>query len=517
MLSADDEALLHDLLDGRLSPAEAGRLRTRLEREPALQAALDQLERLRALARDDEGLEPPAVLRQRVRDAVAAEPAVHGSGNGGSDGGSAPRLPRAWRRVVVASYALAAMLVVAVGAIAWQHGREQEPAALEEALAPRHAAPRAAGLDGAAPRSRVADAQDLPSEAALRLEPAERLDERASTAGGEEQARSPRREVGPPVAGATASPAQAPAAPPAAPAPAAPAPEQPGPDDHGWSVPPDDVRKSKAEGLEADLDRRREAERALGEPAAPASPADAEPTPALERTRLADGGREPSAREQAPGEERPREPQAPATGAAGPFKGPGGAVPPGLRAPQPLDGAPRPPGVAPVPPPAAAASEGQRDALAEAARALEHVFVIEAASADEARALLERVLAGPGAARAPETPAAQGFTPVRLRRADVRADAALLVSLGVLPPPAGPAPRVSGPGGGGGGAAAPSLRAGARAEPLPRVLADLQRAVSAEQHARLVAVAGPAPAGGLPAEARADLRLLRILVVAPRR
>lgn len=538
MLSPADEALLNDLLDGRLAPADAARVRARLAAEPQLAAAWDRLQHLSDLLQDDEGCEPPAALVERVRAAVAAEPAPAASSEGAAPAPSGARpgsLPPAWRRVVVAAYALAAMLVLAVGAIALQHGREQQAPVLQGARAPRETrapqAPSMAEDKGVpAPQAAAEGAPELPSGERLADESLadERLDGGLAGRGGtaRERAAAPAA----PVAGAAEVP-----------------PGAPSEDANGWSLPPADLRKAKAEALEAEADARRAGELAREAGNAPrpsAAPAAPPPAERLERTRMAPRDAAPPAApeaarladREAQGGARSEDAPAPT---AGPFQAPGGAVPPGVRRAVPGGGGggglPAPAAAAPASGPARGA-EPARDGAprkdaerkdaeredaqradedlrrADAARALEHVFVIEAESADAARAVLERVLAGPGAEALPPEP---GFTEVRLRRVQLVQDAALLVSLGVLPPPPEGAPALGGGGAGGGsgrGAAAPAT--------LPRVLADVQRAVTAEQYGRLSVLAGPAPARA-PQEARAapspELRLLRILVVAPRR
>ncbi|MFM8980545.1 MAG: hypothetical protein ACKOSS_08795 [Planctomycetia bacterium] len=288
MLSPADEALLNDLLDGRLAPADEARARARLAAEPALAAAFDRLQHLRDLLQDNSGAEPPARLLARVREALAAEPA------GAAAPAAAPSarpgsLPPAWRRVVVAAYALAAMLVVAVGAIALQHSRREDaPTVLDARSRWAREVPSAAPQD---------ESDGGPAQApALQDEAGERKDLAAGE--GSPRAVAPPAGAGAPARSlsvpqdATSRAAAAPAAAvPAAAAPAAAAPPPPArpaataagtqaaesaaapaeaavADDNEWSPPPGAVARAKAEALEAARDLQRAA---AGAPAAPSA------------------------------------------------------------------------------------------------------------------------------------------------------------------------------------------------------------------------------------------------------
>jgi hypothetical protein len=128
----DDELLLHDLLDGRLAGADRARAQARVEQEPLLREAYDELLRTRELVRAGPGVEAPPDFVARVRARLAVEDAA-GSARVGA--ASPPSIPPAWRRVMVAAYALAALLVVAVGVISLRRGQERGAAPIEDARA----------------------------------------------------------------------------------------------------------------------------------------------------------------------------------------------------------------------------------------------------------------------------------------------------------------------------------------------------------------------------------------------
>ena len=155
MPNAHDDALLNDLLDERLTPAEEAALSARLEREPALREAWDDLVRAREVVLSGSDPEPPAdfVARVRVRIDASGEDAepleddetpVPGELDGATEsapdtatsatGASLPHaLPRGWRRLMLVAYAAAAALVLGIGLFALSdRDRPGAPAAAHE-------------------------------------------------------------------------------------------------------------------------------------------------------------------------------------------------------------------------------------------------------------------------------------------------------------------------------------------------------------------------------------------------
>ena len=89
MLHPHDEALLYDLLDGRLAPAAADEVRRRIDDEPELRAAWDDLGRIRAHLRALPTTPVPEAFGAAVRARAGLPPAVVASN--GSVHGAAPR------------------------------------------------------------------------------------------------------------------------------------------------------------------------------------------------------------------------------------------------------------------------------------------------------------------------------------------------------------------------------------------------------------------------------------------
>lgn len=89
MLHPHDEALLYDLLDGRLAPAAADEVRRRIDDEPELRAAWDDLGRIRAHLRALPTTPVPDAFVASVRARAGLPPAVVASN--GSVHGQAPR------------------------------------------------------------------------------------------------------------------------------------------------------------------------------------------------------------------------------------------------------------------------------------------------------------------------------------------------------------------------------------------------------------------------------------------
>ncbi len=461
--SSSDDELLNDLLDGRLGAAETRALEARLEREPLLREGYDELLRTRELFRAAPDPEPPADFTARVRARLEAElaaspPPARQAGQLELAPGmvpepalsSVPEVPRVWRRLMVTAYAAAALLMVGIGVVSLQRGKQSET----------H--PGAARNGAAAPI---------------------------------ETARS------------TAAPLEAAG---------------------GW----DD---------EAEVAARKQDKKDL-------SDADAATLPPLQAGGKAESPKGESPQGESKESQRVGELAAPASaGARGaPRPGPGGSVRPGLR--EPSDMAPAAPATAPPPmlPPAAPApaptapaadptgqpgsGEGAGEPAPEPAPTLlapalptepvANVLLLEARTAVEGRALVARVLRGPGGRDADTEEALGGFTRVGLRRADERADSLLLARLRAAAPAAADLPA-SPPSGG----EAPTPAAGAAA-PGPTVLADFWQDLSPEQQARLEALLGPLPApavapsagggGAVPTPPPALPRRVRIVITAAR-
>ncbi|MDJ0976447.1 MAG: hypothetical protein QNJ98_18455 [Planctomycetota bacterium] len=122
MSIAHDERLLNDLLDGRLSDAEAEAVRARLTAEPELQELYEQLESVSQAVRAWDpaaALDAPSALADGVRDRIRAEgPAA-----------AAPSAPPRGRMLRMMSYAYAAAAVVVLGVtLAVTLGDDPEPA-----------------------------------------------------------------------------------------------------------------------------------------------------------------------------------------------------------------------------------------------------------------------------------------------------------------------------------------------------------------------------------------------------
>lgn len=451
MLNPTDDALLNDLLDERLAPADEAAVAARLEREPALREAWDELVRARELVREAPEPLPPADFVARVRarldaearagsEAEPAEPSAPGPWQ--PEPGPEPvPVPRAWRRLMVVAYAAAAMLVLGIGLLALRERERGGPAdggtrETSLARADRATEARETGL--------AEGAREEPGSgtAAGRLEAVRRREERERL-------------------------------------------------DAGNAVPP----PAEALGSGAPSD--------AGGSSGPG----------------ARGGRMKAARDAEAAETLPGSPG---------LLGPGGAVPPGLRAPSDLPqgtaapaskpaelGAPLPlpsgPRATPPVPPAPASALGPAPAPAkDAAPVAGEVLVLEAVSLDVGRSLLRSVTAGPGARPAGDGADAKApaSTPVSLRRLDVRRDAALIGALQRLEmaaagraaaaPPAAPAtpPPPAAP------AAAPApssapLEAKAPARPATGSVLGLELLdLGPAEYARLEALLGPRSGSG---------------------
>ena len=72
-MNEHDEALLSDLLDGRLPEHEARALRERFGADPELDAAWEELQRIRGLLRRPDEVRAPADFLEKVRERVASE------------------------------------------------------------------------------------------------------------------------------------------------------------------------------------------------------------------------------------------------------------------------------------------------------------------------------------------------------------------------------------------------------------------------------------------------------------
>ncbi len=481
MLTPDDDALLSDLLDDRLSAEAERALTLRLEQEPALREAFDGLVRLRALLAEGPAPEPPpgfvAGVRARLagdglavtaprgaRDddvgleddaddeapAVAARAAAprpgfphdgHAAAAGRAEPAAPPLraaspgpVPLVWRRLMTVAYAAAALLVVGVGLLAVRD-RERDAARKD----PGELA-RGSGRDG-----RVEGKLKGPAWAA-----GERDEARELSAG---VPRTEADDLVPPPAEPAAPPPQAPAA----------------------SAPPPLAARDAEDGR----------------------PGKAGPD-----------GR-----------------------ARGGFAGPGGALPPGLRKPsdEVAPDSPAAAGSAPVPAsaPAPASRPTPQPAPARPSDEVQAarepwVLVLEATDLASGRALVEALIAGPRPAPAAGSGAPSGgaadpdFRHVRLRRFDPSQDAALLRGLstadrerlgrvadrsaaapargGLSGPAPSPLPALP-------GTAGPGLTAPGATAPVPVAVAAKPALgvesfeLSPEQLARLEAVLGPAPQG----------------------
>ncbi|MDJ0521421.1 MAG: hypothetical protein QNJ90_05030 [Planctomycetota bacterium] len=109
-----DDARLQDLLDGRLDEAEASALRTRIEAEPALREAWEELRGIQALVRDygagsadlDEPADFLAGVRTRIRETASSTSAPE------ADTPQPRRRPGRMARMLTTAYAVAALLIV---------------------------------------------------------------------------------------------------------------------------------------------------------------------------------------------------------------------------------------------------------------------------------------------------------------------------------------------------------------------------------------------------------------------
>jgi len=467
--SHDDE-LLNDFLDGRLGEVERQALSHRLEREPALREAYEELLRSSELFRAGPDPEPPADFTARVRARIDAEEAgddpVRAASGSSSDarpsalaaseqpgrhrlehargGAHAPEVPRAWRRLMVAAYASAALLMVAIGVVSLRRGARNDASAPEGAALETATAKDGALLNLEDERARLArDERNAKRDKAAgekKLGDALRAGDLKSL--GELKAVD---EAGPSSGAGAGGGARG----------GRPAPRIAGP---GGSVPPGLREPSDAAPL------------AAGTPAPEPAPAAPVPAPA-----------------------KPPAASAPAPGLAAPSANP------------------------PVVERAARATPKESDAFVP--EPVVNVLVLEARTADEGRALVRRVLAGPAAPAADDE--GGGFTTVSLRRADRKVDAVLLARLALaggaqpksLPtptPPSAPPPSSVPPSYGPtptspaaerpapqGPAASPQADApGSGREPL--ILADYWQELTAEQRARLEALLGPLPAPAVP-------------------
>jgi hypothetical protein len=458
VLSPNDEALLNDLLDDRLGAAEEAALTARMEREPALRDAWDELVRARELVRDVPDPVPPSDFTARVRARLAATPAADDGAPlpGEAVGVPTPVVPLFWRRMMTVAYAAAAALILGIGALA---------------LKDRTAAPAA-------------------------------RDHTVASAREGELSREPKRDKGP---GAKADPLAE-----AVPRLEADAEEN----DPGNAVPPpatpsvaETAETAPLEGFAAESPRADE--RGAGAP-----------PPAVAGPAIGPGGQGPRGQ---PSDSRASTPE----GAAAPPSGPAPVAPPSR---------PRSAG-APRPDPA----KGERAALPPAPAAgtlpvdpaLGELLVLEAATLEAGRALLDSVVAGPSARAwgGAEEPAGQGSTVrstrVSLRRLDLRLDGGLLAAAKLIDrpgasaakpkqapaapaaaPPAPAPPPYRQPGSGPDGASAPvplPAPAPSAAPPssppttppvpaggAPGTLLGVEpRTLTAEEYGRLVALLGP--------------------------
>jgi negative regulator of sigma E activity len=167
MLTPHDDALLNDLLDGRLDPSSARAVEARLTREPALKEAHDELLRVRGLIAALPEPVPPPDFVARVRERLAAEPASPDAlPPTRSAPASGPALPPAWRRAMLVAYATAAVVVLAVGLFAL---RRDEPV---RDASPRPAPEGGAWETAAAPEAERATRRETQAEAAAAPVPA---------------------------------------------------------------------------------------------------------------------------------------------------------------------------------------------------------------------------------------------------------------------------------------------------------------------------------------------------------
>ncbi len=110
-MNPQDESLLNDLLDGCIDDGEAVQLRRRIHDEPVLRETWDELRRIRALLRADDGLRAPPDFLAGVQARIEAAPSASRE--------AAPHpLARRWRsrplRTVAGLIAAAALVLVGV-------------------------------------------------------------------------------------------------------------------------------------------------------------------------------------------------------------------------------------------------------------------------------------------------------------------------------------------------------------------------------------------------------------------
>lgn len=138
-MNEHDELLLGDLLDGRLTEGETVALRRRLKEDATLAEAWNEMRRVRALLRADDGLRAPSDFVDRVRRRIGAETA--GAPAGAADEGRArPGL----RLLAVVPYVAAAAAVIVVGVLLAPGDRAPPPT--EKAQRAQDDAPRAKAL-----------------------------------------------------------------------------------------------------------------------------------------------------------------------------------------------------------------------------------------------------------------------------------------------------------------------------------------------------------------------------------